>query len=284
MEINRHCPVCRLHDETVPHIFLYCNFAQQVWQARGFHNFRLAGDSFKNWLADMLNVCLVEEKESMVFTLWALWKAHNEVVWKNKTWSMMQVVKMCESMAAQWLVACSQKDFPKLGTLCFSEGGFRLSKPPVGSLKVNCDAALFKSHGVTSLAWVIRDHEGQFVNAISRLVPGLIDSTVAEAMSVREALSWLKEHDLTHIKLEIDTLLVVQAINRNDAGSSPLCLILDDCIALSDQIHDLSISHVRRSANRVAHYIAKADVSKPDLFIWGYSPQTISFLVSQDII
>lgn len=66
-------------------------------------------------------------------------------------------------------------------------------KPQQHWVKANIDAALFDDIGCIGMGSVVRDAEGQFLMARSRRREGLVPPREAEALSLKEALSWLKD-------------------------------------------------------------------------------------------
>lgn len=60
-------------------------------------------------------------------------------------------------------------------------------------VKINTDAAIFSDTNRFSHAQVVRDHNGELVEAMSRCHQGTISPETAEAMGIREALSWIKQ-------------------------------------------------------------------------------------------
>uniref|UniRef100_A0A803PP01 RNase H type-1 domain-containing protein n=1 Tax=Cannabis sativa TaxID=3483 RepID=A0A803PP01_CANSA len=100
----------------------------------------------------------------------------------------------------------------------------------MGELKVNCDAALFSREKSThGLGWIARNHAGLCFAAVA------IDPIVAEAMSMKEALSWVKsnweeggvveEFCPTAVVMESNCLLLVNTINSKSQVLSPPSLI-----------------------------------------------------------
>uniref|UniRef100_A0A803NHJ6 RNase H type-1 domain-containing protein n=1 Tax=Cannabis sativa TaxID=3483 RepID=A0A803NHJ6_CANSA len=65
--------------------------------------------------------------------------------------------------------------------------------PQANSIKVNIDAALFDSDHKYGLGLVARDERGLLIERRTMLSNGSIEPELAEAMGVREALSWIKE-------------------------------------------------------------------------------------------
>lgn len=77
-------------------------------------------------------------------------------------------------------------------------------KPAKGRLQLNTDAAIHAGSRTTSFGWVIRDHEGSFVPAKSVCMEGVCQPKEAKALSLREALSWLKEMEIDDEDVEMD--------------------------------------------------------------------------------
>lgn len=61
--------------------------------------------------------------------------------------------------------------------------------PPMGLIKLNCDAASFAYKGCTGLAWVAKDCTSRLIVAWSQLIPGKLTPSVAKALCIPEALN-----------------------------------------------------------------------------------------------
>lgn len=61
-------------------------------------------------------------------------------------------------------------------------------------------------------AFVVRNHDGMLIEARSSCRPGHISPEIAEAMGIREALSWIKNQNERDVVVETDCLVAVQAI------------------------------------------------------------------------
>ena len=79
-------------------------------------------------------------------------------------------------------------------------------KPEHNNVKINIDAALFEEPNRYSYAFVIRDHCGSLVEAGSKCRYRRVSPEFAEAVTTREALSWLKNKNLANVVLESDCL------------------------------------------------------------------------------
>ncbi|KAH9768542.1 reverse transcriptase domain-containing protein [Citrus sinensis] len=105
--------------------------------------------------------------------------------------------------------------------------------PCAGWHKCNVDAALVRSRGLISFGAVIRLAGGDFIAAKSNILPGRFDPREAEAIGVKEALSWLKKFSFKSVVLEIDSLLVFNALHDKFDYPNGFGTIIANCRALA---------------------------------------------------
>ena len=132
--------------------------------------------------------------------------------------------------------------------------------PPIeGELKINVDASFYMDSSSCIVGMVLRDHNGSFVAGKNLSFVNPTTAFEAEAVGVREALSWIKEQHLhtCKIKLESDSLVVVQSINNGITNLLEVGEVLEQCKNLCNELSATSIHFVRNQANRVAHEIAR---------------------------
>ena len=79
---------------------------------------------------------------------------------------------------------------------------------------------------------MVCDSQGLFMHGASRLVVGLFQVRELEAMSLREALSWIKNLGLYRVVFESDSLQVVQVLHKRVAGLSEFGVLIKDCLSL----------------------------------------------------
>ncbi|XP_019166944.1 PREDICTED: uncharacterized protein LOC109162715 [Ipomoea nil] len=132
----------------------------------------------------------------------------------------------------------------------------RWSKPALGRIKLNSDATICQGSNVMGLAWVLRDDEGKFLAAKNTVVPGNYLVKEAEALSIREALSWLISTDMGSVDVEIDSQVVFNAL-CSSSFSFAFGLLINDVRDLAFAIGDVEFHFVARSANCVAHAVAR---------------------------
>lgn len=116
------------------------------------------------------------------------------------------------------------------------------------------------------------------MGAKSCRVAVLMEPKLAEAMAIKEALSWCITSSLGKVQIEIDTGTVVKAVHGTEQDLFIFGQIISDCQHLLSLSNELSIQYVRRSANQVAHALARASDSLSDSNVWGAEPP--NFLIS----
>lgn len=121
--------------------------------------------------------------------------------------------------------------------------------------------------------WVLRNDRGTFITCISRV--GNYTPKEAEAMSIREALAWLKLHGFERVNVETDALLVVQNLSKAVDTSSFNLLLLDIKNRIS-QFNCLTIFFAKWSANWVAHLLTQKFIFMSDGGEWFNNPSSFT--------
>ncbi|XP_062104835.1 uncharacterized protein LOC133816262 [Humulus lupulus] len=225
---------------------------------------------------------LDQDKIPRVFMLlWAVWFRRNEWVWRNKQGSCFGISLMAESSLQAWVQAQDRSIAPLHHFLSPEDGRESWSKPPLGYLKVNVDAANFKEASTFSFAGVARNHEGVLMEAFSVCRMGSVSPELGEAMGVREALSWIKRKNWVQVLLETDSILVVQALRSSCSLPSYFGRVIDECKELLNNMSSVLINFVKRSANGAAHALAKESsfVAERSLFQEDMSSLVLDVLI-----
>ncbi|KAH9799157.1 putative reverse transcriptase/RNA-dependent DNA polymerase [Citrus sinensis] len=128
------------------------------------------------------------------------------------------------------------------------------------------------SRGLISLGAVIRSDQGDFISAKSDILPGSFEAREAEAIGVREALSWLKKFAFHYVILEMDSLQVFNALHDKTSFPNGFGSIIDDCRALARSLGEVAFSFVHRSVNSAAHTVAQVGGSMSGSGEWRFVP------------
>ncbi|XP_019179933.1 PREDICTED: uncharacterized protein LOC109175136 [Ipomoea nil] len=227
------CPFCGFPAETVEHIFGECWYVLDLWEHVDF----LQGRSLPLAMNSILNGADMGKITTMAAIVEVMWTTRNAIVWRNAIPTVMAMHDQVNKLRTSWLDCFAQSEWDGTSAVTVS-----WSPPPSGNLKCNVDAAIFS--GGAGYGAVIRDHNGRFIAAKGGHIEGTHDPFTAEAIAVKEALSWLKG------------------------------LIEKQCLSIANDIGDVCVRHVRRSANRVAHELARATGSSAVSGEWAVIPPT----------
>lgn len=110
-----------------------------------------------------------------------------------------------------------------------SDGAEHRKKPTDNMIKVNVDAADFSSSNCFSFSYVARNQTGDLLEAKAKCQRGTVNPHVAEALGIREALSWIKNHNWNKVMLETYCLEAVQAIRSAAEMFSYIGRIICEC-------------------------------------------------------
>ncbi|XP_023877906.1 uncharacterized protein LOC111990361 [Quercus suber] len=137
-----------------------------------------------------------------------------------------------------------------------STGFLQNWKPPPGQLyKLNFDAATFDSgSGVDA---VIRNAAGEVMAALSSRGEVVSDSEEAEVLACRKALEFAIDAGFSKLIVEGDNSVVMSSVVSNTPIWSRLGVVYDDIRHLAAGLHFVSFTCIRRSANSVAHSLAR---------------------------
>lgn len=238
------CAVCHASDETVIHSLVECNVAKACWisSSVGFvgHCY-----SFLEWLDHIVTRCSKEECHIAMMICWRVWINRNDKVWNNKTGSVNQVLNSAGQLLYQWQAAKKQQFYADADVHKLVPGAMCWERPKLGWVKCNVDAAIFSSQGKIGFGCVLRNSEGVFLIARCAGMAGNFGAREAEALGIREALSWLKGLQFPSVIVETDCLLVFQALVEEFSRSNGFGLIIDECRALAKSLGEVQFSFVQ---------------------------------------
>ncbi|XP_060965138.1 uncharacterized protein LOC133034129 [Cannabis sativa] len=283
VSISAICPVCTDQAESIVHVLLICPFAMSCWRTLGITYEPIYPLSFGGWFEKALTTLDEEIASQAAMLCWAIWKAQNLVVWKNKASLRTEVIASAQITLDHWRNA---QDNTSLSSLFFDnrgDGAERWTTPEVNKIKINVDAALFSRDNSYGFGIVARDSSGKLIEAKSCYYGGVYDAKVVEAMGVKEALNWIKSKNWSDVEVETDSMPTVQGIRSNQSLNSIFGLIIHDCQILFSSLNNVKICFIRRSVNRVAHVVARHScfLSGRSIFEYNAWDELISLLYSE---
>ena len=148
--------------------------------------------------------------------------------------------------------------YPRGG--CSSQGDDRtrqLEEARGGWVKADADGALSKVNGTGGGGAILRDNHGEFLVGCCHFFPSTHDAEVAGLMACRRALPLANELYVQRIILEIDSQVVARNLINEEKDFSANGQLVEEIKVLLESFPDFRVALVRRSANNVAHVLAK---------------------------
>ncbi|XP_019158441.1 PREDICTED: uncharacterized protein LOC109155163 [Ipomoea nil] len=136
------------------------------------------------------------------------------------------------------------------------------------------DASIHATDNAMGLAWVLRDHTEFFFAAKNLHLDGVYTVNEAEAIAMRETLSWLKNTGMRGVDVEMDSQSVFHAISYPSFYSA-FGVLIDDVKEMASLIHDVQFYFVKRPANCAAHTLAREACSVSGYGEWFDTPPAL---------
>lgn len=151
-------------------------------------------------------------------------------------------------------------------------------------MTLNVDGACDKEHCIGGVGIIIRNAEGIFVGAATRVLKEVFAPAQVEALALRMDLELVVERGLNKMDIENDALQIISAVLESSVNRSPMGPIIEDVKFLLTLIAEASVAHIRRQANSVAHQLARYALHTGGDFTWfNEPPLIISDLLLEDI-
>ena len=129
---------------------------------------------------------------------------------------------------------------------------------------------------------VVRDSTGLFTRASTSKSEHVADIVSAEAAALAEGLKLAQSIDCNFILVQVDNLVVVEALKSNTVFSM-VAPVLDECRQLIKEFGKLFLKHCNRESNMVAHVLPTKGRLDPPFMRLDRPPDFISEFLANDI-
>lgn len=157
-------------------------------------------------------------------------------------------------------------------------------KPSEGYIMLNIHASFDEDRGCGSTGAIIRDSSGGMIVASNTFIPYLVDAPMAEAFALKEGLMLAQHIGGNKLIVLTDCMEVVEIMENAGFTANSAVAVYDECNIVWSGFQEISIEHLSREANQVAHELARqAMISKVNC-IWDDDPPGfIVHLLSNDV-
>lgn len=183
--------MCHEATETILHCLVTCQFAQQCWSVLNISIQNTNDSDFGGWLEGIFQSTTMQKQAEIVTLCWSLWRNHNDLVWNQRSSSVNKTVAAAKQYLTQWSIAQSRSSTALLQPPNAGDGECIWVNPQRNSVKVQVDATIFEELDAAGFGLIARDDTGMVIQAKSVVHMGKVSPVLAEAMAVKEALSWI---------------------------------------------------------------------------------------------
>ncbi|XP_060964543.1 uncharacterized protein LOC115704339 [Cannabis sativa] len=223
-----------------------------------------------------------EQIEEALMVSWAIWNARNNLMWNQKNTTAAEVVLSARTHLYQWQNAQQTKGEPPLSHFEVGREVEHWTKPTESMVKVNVDGATFEATNAFGYGFISRDTNGAIIEARCSSKSGNSSPETVEVLGIKEALSWIKGKTWSKVVIESDCLVAVQAIHTKVVLPSLFGMLVQDCQYLLSQLSHVQLCFVKRSANKVAHFLARSSCYLSDRsFFKNNSPSELLKIVEE---
>lgn len=188
--VIRECPCCKVKEKTTLHFIVQCQYAANCLGMSSVAVHGVQANSFVGWCEMMRSRVDKKVLGEVAVTCWAIWRARNKLVWKEKALMLNEVVSTTKVYLKKWKITHNREKFLPLPSNLLKDGAVKWERTSHNQLKINVDVALFGDKDQYGVGMVAPDHAGQFVEARTwSLREGSVAPELAEVMGIREVLS-----------------------------------------------------------------------------------------------
>ncbi|GKV09037.1 hypothetical protein SLEP1_g20594 [Rubroshorea leprosula] len=248
--------ICEQDQETPLHLLRDCYYSRLVWESTplpaNFFNLDLDGWLYQN-ATSTSSIGESRQLWSMLFLalLWYIWKSRNALIFEDKRLPPQIVLQQATSLAMNTRLALATQisSCPRVSRWV------RWYPPDLPFFKLNTDGAMNHATTKASAGGLIRDHEGRWVHGFSLSI-GHQSSFMAELSGCREGLRMASDLGITHLILEMDSLLVVHMLQAKEGVEGLAWTLFSDILHLLRTFSEYHVQHTFREGNFAADYMA----------------------------
>ncbi|XP_057793321.1 uncharacterized protein LOC131009939 [Salvia miltiorrhiza] len=164
------------------------------------------------------------------------------------------------------------------------EGDKRWIPPCRGIFRLDVDVSIHANGNLVGAGFLVRDHERTVLAAAARRIGRTETTLMGELHSILLGVGFCMEQDFCPLEVFTDSLLAVHVLSEKTRGIDSLCDDLYDAFISAKEKIVLDFKHVRREANRAAHFLANLAVCVPDAMIWRSDfPSSLLDIVHRDL-
>ena len=291
------CTICGMEDESTFHALVMCPKAvalrmtmRDIWELPTENVFRYTG---YDWFIVLLSQLKPVMRYQSIFIFWRVWHLRNDLIFGKGKESVSASASFVGNYWASFAACHSMPPVDSKNKGKCPMDGLRWAPdnvgakadwtpPPTGFLKINVDSSFVESIRETSVGVVVRNAAGEVIVSSWDFI-GSCQSV--EETVLRACIAGLYIGIPLHnpIILETDCAFVVATLATENLDRSSLVDLKKEALSLSKLINNFQMAKISRSANVVAHLIAKFSFdNRSDGILVNDVPPCVVNFVSND--
>ncbi|XP_037495257.1 uncharacterized protein LOC119370680 [Jatropha curcas] len=248
VKVSSVCPLCNNVKESDIRCLISCTYAKDYWLLSDVGWWGLV-TTIVDWFQLIMTRCSRELCCEAMVVAWEIWNARNNMVWNHKlTTTASLVIHQAMTFIRAWQAA--QIMAGTNGVATQQHFVTKWESPPLQHLKINVDASFDINSKVAGAGWIVEDSVGWCKGGKIMSLGFVSNALMAEVLSIREVLSWLKEKNFEGaMHIESDSLPAIQALQRTVVDCFYFGTLISNCQTLANEFSALSFSFVKKSAN-----------------------------------
>ncbi|XP_073041972.1 uncharacterized protein [Primulina eburnea] len=262
------CSLCNYHYASTSHCLLFCLAIKDVWKHTPFW-YCLKKHRDASFLDCALYVAKrfnQEEFELFVILCWAIWREtclhKHEAEGKSMQFRVDWVYAFLDSIRYSSLKC--------IVSVCASQTSTdHLWKPPSPNLlRLDVDAGFDTMRNKFSVGAIIRDSRGVTRGAHALIIcnPGSV--LAAEILAIRCGIDLCLQVDVSSVCIFSDSKEAVRLVLNPDLDTGPWGALALEVNSMFLENHFVSIKHMHRSVNSVAHSLAHKAFNSSSNLLW----------------
>lgn len=276
------CKMCNQEIETCLHAFRECSTIKEAFDLCAL-TAELPNEPFpscKVWLEESFKKLKVDRFTLLIVLLWNMWNRRNKWAHDNKLLPIKAVVDYALLVSAEYVSAREH-----VGTMIECRRDIRWTRPLGNEIKINVDAAFMPCSGIATVGVIARNSHGLVLDARAHRLQGAHSAETAEACAFSVGIKMAIENEWHIAIIEGDAIAIVSKLNAEVLDRSTAATHLTEAHSSLIDHPGLSVVHVGREANRVAHSLAHWALNCNDPFTFSYDvPDCINDSVINDAI
>lgn len=192
---------------------------------------------------------------------WSLWHRHNKRIYENE-WSH-------PSLTFEFALAFQQSFSTRKCQPSSTNQSFgKWSKLPANYLKLNVDCTLLFDQKQAEIGLVLCDSSASLCFAASIGISYIQDPERIELLALLLGLQFCLTWGISHLLVECDCLLMVNACNNNTLMGSHLGNVIEEIRRIQHRFQVCNIQHIPREHNYLALTFARHTWQVSDIVLW----------------